>query len=256
MAGQGATSLQGISSYGRRNQSLYATEMHLSLTWTSLLWFHGVWYGPPLSVFILCHSSSAETDERCNALKGFVSIQRVNSTRAGWFLDSDCFVFARLRAYFCTRVYILASIYVNMHAYPYASVTAASSIHEHLVWSHDANTELFISALWGSICINHNAEQMDDTAVALRCPPSSLLVFETAIWAYVPIMSSSDNNQINSSLISALFALIFSNIYRHQSDIYCIYYTWSFFLVSLLWKRRGSSPPKTLCSHTLEMCAS
>lgn len=77
----------------------------------------------------------------------------------------------------------------------------------------------------GSICINHNAEQMDDTAVALRCPPSSLLVFETAIWAYVPIMSSSDNNQINSSLISALFALIFSNIYRHQSDIYCIYYT-------------------------------
>lgn len=51
MAGQGATSLQRIGSHRRWNQSLYATEMHLSLAWASLLWFHGVWYGLSLFCF-------------------------------------------------------------------------------------------------------------------------------------------------------------------------------------------------------------
>lgn len=99
-------------------------------------------------------------------------------------------------------------------------------------------------------------EHMDDTAVTLRCPPSSLLMFETAIWAYVPIMSSSDKNQMNSSLISALFALIFLNIYISTSLTFTVSIMRDNFLVSLLLKQCGSSPPKTLCSHTLEMRAS
>lgn len=206
MAGQEATSLQGISSYGRRNQSLYATEMHLSLAWTSLLWFHGVWYGLSLSVFTLCYSSSAKTDERYGAFKwndGFVSIQRLSSTMTD--LETViCFVCVHLRAYFGTCVRVYTGIHRCEHARTSLSHESLQ-LHQYVsIWFGlmIQRPPSFSLVHWEPICINLNAEQMDGTAVALRCPPSSLLMFETAVWAYVPIMSSSDMNLQNSSLIS------------------------------------------------------
>lgn len=160
MAGQGATSLQGIGSHRRRNQSLYATEMHLSLAWTSLLWFHGVWYG--LSLFCF-HSQqlflSSEMKDRILS-KFTVTLSRFSGSTAHRLADTNGF-----------SVYVHIS--AHMFAHPAERVFLcirpdSLSIQETWVCPRDAASIPFPSVHRGPICISLNAEQMDRTAVALQ----------------------------------------------------------------------------------------
>lgn len=175
MAGQGATSPRGISSYGRRNQSLYATEMHLSPAWTSLLWFHGVWYGLSLFSFhslLLCLSWNRWKNLGFQtALHLFQKLSGTTTTAA----------LGAVIALYCT----CASRHISIHMHKHASVyvpapvcifpcirlcSCSSAWILSVSWYERHSFTRFSSEHRGPICISLDAEQMWGTAVGLRCP--------------------------------------------------------------------------------------
>lgn len=173
-------------------------------------------------VLILCCSSPPEPDERCGAFKASAPTDRFNSAIIGlffFFLNGNCLVRAHLCAY--------TGIHLREHEWTFQVTLVGAALLTHGTWFELTVQQALSFSLvrWGPIRINQNAEQMDGTAVALRCAPSSPLAFETAIWPYVPIMSGSDINRMNSRLICALFAFdfVFFTVNISSSSLIFIY---------------------------------
>lgn len=156
MAGQGATSLQRIGSHRRWNQSLYATEMHLSLAWASLLWFHGVWYG--LSLF--CFHSQ-------------LLFLRPKRPKTGFFQNALCLRadILCIHAHFGTYVQLSMCACVSVHRSRQLNNSSAGFV---LGMQHHYHFRQHTKGLYVSVRMQSRwtAQQWP-----FRCPPSSLLAF-------------------------------------------------------------------------------
>lgn len=101
---KGAAGLRGISSYGRQNQSLYATEMHLWRARTSLLGFHGVWRGlPPFNFFFFVfipHRQDLAAPRGCN----YMRVSAASSISDKWYSITDHFIRALTASTACINV--------------------------------------------------------------------------------------------------------------------------------------------------------
>lgn len=138
--------------------------------------FMGFDMGLLFSVFILCNSS-AKTGERYTFKwhNDFGCFQRLCSSVTGGFV--------------LLRIFLLASMYTTDACVPIHGCIFARFSHwgfpntwtlSLISWCYITHSQGFPLVHWCPICISLNAEQMDGTAVALRCPllPCSCLKLE------------------------------------------------------------------------------